>query len=266
MRPTVYDDGKSCPDQCKKPHVVFDSRHNGTPHAYDPKTSDPESKSFKPCKKKNDCRICFKAGNHCMNIQYQGGGPAYGRFDFPVIFYKKHCKDKNLPPQIKKKCSGILKNLEKIQADTKRINCFKDTKNKLCKEIMTIANKMKKQDKDIYKACRRDPKKYNSTSGLKPNEKRKYACHYSDMTVYFKSKHKGQACHRHWKLLMPSACGENKYVDRFGLNCCDTRLFWQAALGRSSNCKHFFPFDISKEPAIPIPEEKPKPEDNSIEI
>lgn len=38
MTPAVYDDGKSCPNDCDA-HVVFHPRHNGTADAYDPSGS-----------------------------------------------------------------------------------------------------------------------------------------------------------------------------------------------------------------------------------
>src|SRR5947209_10477168 len=84
MTPTVYDDGKSCPNGCDA-HVVFHPRHNGTANAFDPSSS---RAAPRECVVGQQCRICFSASDaSCMLATYRGAGPPPGRFDFTPAFY-----------------------------------------------------------------------------------------------------------------------------------------------------------------------------------
>jgi hypothetical protein len=49
----------------------------------------------------------------------------------------------------------------------------------------------------------------------------------------------GGSATKHWHLLLPAACREGTYVDRFGLDCCSADIRFAAS--NHPECAAFFP-------------------------
>jgi len=270
---TVYDDGKSCPGGCKEPHVVFDLRDNGIARAHAP---DSKSGEFKPCVKGRRCRICFKIGNDpkdCMEETFHGGGPARGRFDFSVAFFRKRCGEAH-PKPVADMCAYINRQHGNYK---NRFNCFTHAEDPRCKKVIDDAKRAKLEDladhtkckavharakplpkecpqvladqkkgtqvdANLLKECQRDVlEEFNRA--VTPERRRTHACDYAlNPTIrLFKGKDAaGKDCKKEsaWKDLKPAACGDNTLVGKFALNCCNPDPFITAAL--SSDCDVYF--------------------------
>lgn len=237
MQATAYDDGNSCPEECKKSHVVFAKRHNGTANAYHPKKSQPEANppKYEPCEEKHECKICFKENSDCLLVKYMGQGPPVGKFDFPVVFYKANCHRQDLPPQLKNFCAYINKHVARYDG---RINCFKNPLDKNCEYLMQRRAAEQEADTSAYRACKSSGlAAYNSTAP--DGKKRSHDCDYSEKKSQFKSKANGQVCYRYWFMLLPGVCPKGSYVGKYGNNCCRGDPFWAGALG--ADCEEYFP-------------------------
>lgn len=247
MMPTLYDDGFACPGGCKESHVVFDPKHNGTSRAHIPGTKAPE---FGKCVKGQQCKICFKENSDCMTLKYEGDGPPFGRFDFPVIFFQQNCKGPSfakLPESVQKQC-GQLEKQKPRYAD--RINCIAEPEHGQCRAIMNKARQAKENDSQAFNECKSKGESAFNAVQATIETKRAHNCAYSLKKYAFKSSTKkdhschGESCERvdckkTWSLLMPAACPQGSYVGKYGLNCCSGDLFWQIALG--NDCEKYFP-------------------------
>lgn len=255
MMPTVYDDGFACPGGCTEPHVVFDPKHNKTSRAHAPGSVAPD---FKPCSVGQSCEICFKDNDpqECLTVKYEGSGPPFGRFDFPVVFFQKNCngpsKD-SLPGPLKRQCASFESQKAKY---AERVNCIAEPKSPACREIMKTATDEKTADAKLFEECRKTGEKVFNAKQTSFETKRTHGCAYSLKKHPFKSSVKrdhackdvkGNPCERvdckkTWSLLMPGACPKGSFVGKYNLNCCSGDLLWQVALG--NDCEKYFPRQI----------------------
>ncbi len=261
MTPTMYDDGFACPGGCTESHVVFDPKHNKTSRAHAPGSAP----DFKPCLKGKKCQICFKDNDpsECMILKFEGTGPPFGRFDFPVVFFQKNCKGDqyaNLPSPLKKQCDYLEKQKPRY---ANRVNCIAEPTDESCRVIMTNAKEAKKVDSAAYQECKQKGEAAFNAAQPSIDTKRTHDCAYSLKKYSFKSSAKkdfacrpepGKPCERvnckkTWSLLMPGSCPQGSYVGKYSLNCCSGDLFWQIALG--NDCEKYFPKRPSTELATP---------------
>jgi hypothetical protein len=228
MIATMYDDGKSCPNNCDS-HVVFHAKHNGTKNAFNPSSS--RSAPAK-CITGQPCRICFSAAeSSCMLATYRGGGPAVGRFDFTPAFYEENCPKPNLPAVFHGQCKSaeptiaILKN---------KINCIAEPEHEKCKVLMAAAIKRKADDDVLYEECKAlGEETFNQKYKTQPAKQRKNDCAYENLQNGGPNS-KGER----WRRLLDGACRPGTYAGKDGLDCCSSSLFAAATLGKE--CGSFF--------------------------
>lgn len=222
---TIYDDGKSCPFDCD-PHVVMEQKLNGTKYAFDPESS---PKKPKKCVLNGDCKICFdEKSTQCLITKYRGSGPPKNTFDLTAEFYEVWCSREHAPETIKTKCS-----LFKAKADAYKdhTNCIAQPDQTDCRDIMKSANNKKAEDMPNYKQCKKlGQEAYNI--GKPDSKKRAHGCNYSYLSLGTNSSGKK------WKLLMPAACPEGKFVGQHGLDCCSGYPLTDIAFG--GECKKFY--------------------------
>jgi hypothetical protein len=239
MRPTTYDDGRSCPPdgQCDA-HVVFKSTYNNTLNAFRPSSAEQPLATRhnpsvrKPCVPGVDCVICFGAGDDtCMVALYRGSGPGANRFDFTPTFMQSRCGDEDLPKAFANYCKQYLVKVDDLNA---RTNCIANPSAPKCKSLMEIAMQLKAEDLPRYQKCKSlgGDAAYNQQQ---PNSKlhRRHGC------AYFKNV---AACSQSSPCgirLSPGACGDGYYVGKNGLDCCSGNPF-QAAID-ITECGGFYP-------------------------
>ena len=205
MELTVYEDGKSCPKGCND-HVVFNKKHNGTANAFLASHPIPP---YKRCNTEQPCRICFETeARHCMDVEYGGEGPNENKFDVTPAFMKKHCGEKNLPPEVASICRTTYKKEQRYLAS---INCIKHPQHEKCRAVMEEADKKQRDDLLIYKKCiKMGEDKFNKQ--VNAEEQRSNDCAY---TKNVRNPRTGYE-----RILLPGACHAGTYVGRDGLDCC----------------------------------------------
>ena len=224
MIATIYDDGKSCPNDCDA-HVVFHSTHNGTRNAFDPAST---RVAPRRCVVGQQCNICFsEAAASCMLATYRGGGPAVGRFDFTPAFYEANCPRENLPAVFAAQCRSAQPAINRLRT---QINCIEDPTNEKCKALMETVARRKAADDVIYEECKSlGEVAFNRKYRNQPRMQRSNDC------AYEKRRTGGGG---RWRRLLDGACRDGNYVGRDGLDCCSGNLYSSAMLGRE--CRHFF--------------------------
>jgi hypothetical protein len=217
MKPTAYDDGRSCPNKCDA-HVVFKARvHNGTLNAFLPaRTGGPYSNrrsgKLAKCQRGKPCAICFGTANKtCMLAVFRGNGPRAGRFDFTPNFMKSRCKDKGLPAIFARFCTDHIRTAARLAA---KVNCIKTPTHRKCAATMKAAGAAKKADQPKYALCKRlGQRAYNKKQTRRP-EKRANDC------AYFRHVPACSAARPCGIRLAPAACQAGYYVGKDGLDCC----------------------------------------------
>lgn len=225
MEPTVYDDGRACPNGCDA-HVVFHPAHNGTSRAFDPSS---QRSSPRKCVAGQPCTICFsEAASSCMTATYRGAGPPRGRFDFTPAFYEENCPKPGLPQVFAAQCSAARAALPALQ---NKVNCVATPEHEKCRVLMTAAAQRKAADDRLYEECvTLGEAKYNSHK--EPRLQRSIGCAYEQI---------GTGHNSHgvtWKRLLDGGCRPGTYAGRDGLDCCTGSLYEAALLGRE--CAQFF--------------------------
>jgi hypothetical protein len=225
MTPTVYDDGRSCPNDCDA-HVVFHPNHNGTRNAFDP--SSPRS-APRRCVKGEPCRICFsEAESSCMTATYRGAGPPPRRFDFTPAFYEANCPSAGLPPPLAAQCRAAERALPALR---ERVNCVATPEHERCRTLMQAAARRKAADDLLYEECLRVGEAVFNRN--KPaRQQRSLECAYERFGTGRNSR--GVT----WRKLLDGACRPGTYAGRDGLDCCTGSLYEAALLGRE--CSLFF--------------------------
>lgn len=227
MTPTVYDDGKSCPNNCDA-HVVFHPRHNGTANAYDPSSS---RAAPARCVVGRPCRICFSASEaSCMLATYRGAGPPPGRFDFTPAFYEENCPKADLPEAFTKQC---LSARPAVQVLSQKINCVMTPEDPKCTTVIGAASRRKAADDTLYSECQTlGEAAFNRRHQGEPRLQRSNGCSYERFGTGRNSR--GVT----WRRLLDGACRPGTYAGRDGLDCCSGSLYAAALLGRE--CRQFF--------------------------
>src|SRR6185312_2248714 len=148
MKPTIYDDGKSCPNNCDA-HVVFHKSHNGTKNAFDPTSS---RTSPTACVVGKSCMLCFSAAdNSCMTATYRGGGPARGRFDFTPAYFDENCPKPNLPAAFGAMCREAAPGINRLN---RLVNCVANPDDPKCATVITAARTRQSNDEVFYNECK----------------------------------------------------------------------------------------------------------------
>lgn len=225
MTPTVYDDGRSCPNDCDA-HVVFHPSHNGTRNAFDPSST--RSAPTK-CVAGRPCTICFsEAASSCMTATYRGAGPPKKRFDFTPAFYEENCERPSLPPPVATQCRNARLAMPALES---KVNCVATPEHEKCRALMQEAARRKAADDLLYEECLREGEvRFNSD---KPSRlQRSLGCAYERFGTGRNSA--GVT----WRRLLDGACRPGTYAGRDGLDCCTGSLYEAALLGRE--CALFF--------------------------
>jgi hypothetical protein len=227
MRPTVYDDGKSCPNNCDA-HVVFADSHNGTRNAYDPASS---RNAPRKCTVGQKCMICFsEQASSCLAVTYRGSGPPKNRFDFTPAFFEENCEHAGLPVPLARMCSEAKPEVERLRT---RVNCFQTPEHPQCKALMKKVMERKAADEVLYAECKSlGQAAFNTKYKNQPAKQRINDCQYEKLK-------RGGLPQNRWHLLLDGACRAGTYVGRDGLDCCSGNLYQAALLGRE--CRLFFP-------------------------
>jgi hypothetical protein len=227
MTATIYDDGKSCPNNCDA-HVVFHPTHNGTRNAFDPSSS---RAAPRKCIAGQPCKICFSEDEaSCMLATYRGAGPAVGRFDFTPAFYEENCSKPNLPAVFAGQCRSARPTVDLLR---NQINCIATPEHEKCKAMMEAVAGRKAADDVLYDECKRlgEPA-FNRNHRNQPRLQRSNDCAYEMLRTGRNSR--GQT----WRRLLDGACRPGNYVGRDGLDCCSGNVFAAAMLG--PECRRFF--------------------------
>jgi hypothetical protein len=227
MVATVYDDGRSCPNDCDA-HVVFNAKHNGTATAF--ATTSTRTKPAK-CLVGRPCTICFAAEDaSCMTAIYRGGGPAPGRFDFTPAFFEQTCPMPQLPKQFVAICRGAEPRVAQL---SKLVNCIARPDHEKCKTVMIPAAGRKAADDVLYLECKKvgEPS-FNKKHDANPAKQRSNDCAYERVPTAKNST--GQT----WRRLLDGACRPGTYAGRDGLDCCSGSVMAAALLG--PECRQFF--------------------------
>jgi hypothetical protein len=227
MRPTIYDDGKSCPHDCDA-HVVFDNSHNGTGNAFDPASS---RTAPRKCEVGQSCMLCFSAkANSCMTATYRGGGPSRGRFDFTPAYFEENCSKPNLPSEFREMCQSAAPGIERLK---RLVNCVATPDDPKCTDLIAAARESQTSDEVFYNECKQlgqvafNKKHRNERSRQRSNE-----CAYEKFGTGRNSK--GET----WTKLLPGACRTGTFVGRDGTDCCNGSLYEAALL--VTECNRFF--------------------------
>lgn len=228
MIATIYDDGKSCPNNCDA-HVVFNPTHNGTRNAFDPASS---RDAPRKCSVDQPCKICFSAdASSCMVATYRGAGPAVGRFDFTPAFFEENCSKPNLPMAFANKCRSAQSAIDMLN---NRVNCVKNPGHEKCKVLMDTVAKRKAADDVLYDECKKiGEAAFNKKYVGQPKMQRSNDCSYEKLRTGGPNS-KGER----WRRLLDGACRSGTYVGRDGLDCCSGSVYAAAFLG--SECMQFF--------------------------
>ena len=228
MKPTIYDDGISCPGGCDA-HVVLNPSDNGTRYAY---ASGSPRGAPQPCKAGEACTICFDDSDaSCMSATYRGAGPPSGTFDFTPAFYAANCGRAEVPAALKAQCGALDRAAAKLGYTT-RINCFLSPDHAKCRAVMDRAKADQSRDVPKREACLGLGEAAYNAAQSDPDERRTNACNYS-LSL------RGGRPGRQWHLLLPAACRPGTYVDRFGLDCCSGDVRFAAS--NHPECASFFP-------------------------
>lgn len=227
MRPTIYDDGKSCPGNCDA-HVVFHKTTNGTGNAFDPASS---RSSPRPCEVGKACRICFSAAeNSCMTATYRGGGPARGRFDFTPAYFDENCSKTPLPPTFREMCGQAAPAIERLK---RLLNCVATPDDPKCATAIATARARQASDEVFYDECKQlGEAAFNRKHANQPNLQRSNDCAYEKIGTGRNSQ--GET----WTKLLPGACRTGTFVGRDGTDCCNGSLYEAALL--VTECRQFF--------------------------
>src|SRR5215510_423022 len=227
MMPTIYDDGKSCPNNCDA-HVVFHNSHNGTANAFDPASSRTTPRA---CETGKPCRICFSAdADSCMTALYRGGGPSRGRFDFTPAFFDENCSRTDLPAAFRQMCQRAGPAIERLK---QLVNCVATPEDRKCTELIATARNEQAADEILYNQCKQSGQEaFNRAHRNEPKLQRSNECAYEKVGTGRNSR--GET----WTKLLPGACRAGTYVGRDGTDCCNGSLFEAALLG--SECRRFF--------------------------
>jgi hypothetical protein len=224
---TIYDDGLSCPADCDA-HVVVNPADNGTRYAFRPDSNRAHPAA---CTLGQDCRICFSDGDDsCMTVTYRGGGPPVGTFDFTPAFYAANCARSDIPAALKRQCAALDAAVARLGYD-KRVNCLATPSDQKCLDIVAKAKAARDLDVPKRQKCL-DLGQANYNRTASPAERRANDCNYSLARL-------GGSGNRRWQMLLPGACREGTYVDRFGLDCCSADLRFAAE--NHPECLGFFP-------------------------
>jgi len=228
MIATIYDDGKSCPNNCDA-HVVFNPSHNGTRNAFDPSSS---LDAPKQCAVGQPCKICFSSdASSCMLATYRGAGPAIGRFDFTPAFFEENCPKADLPVTFARQCRSAQPAIDRLK---NRINCVANPGHEKCKALMEAVVRRKAADDVLYDECKRlGEAAFNQKYRNQPRMQRSNDCSYERLRTGGPNS-RGER----WRRLLDGACRPGTYVGRNGLDCCSGSLFAAAFLG--SECMQFF--------------------------
>lgn len=224
---TIYDDGKSCPNDCDA-HVVFHFSINGTRNAFDPQS--PRSAPRK-CAVGQSCKVCFSESEaSCMLAVYRGNGPDKERLDFTPAFYEENCAKPNLPVAFAGKCREAAPGIKKLQ---NQINCILEPQNEKCQSLIARATKRKEADDVLYAECKEmGEKEFNKKYKNQKQKQRINDCSYEMLKTGRNSR--GQTWHR----LLDGACRTGNFVGRDGTDCCTGNLYAAALL--VTECKMFF--------------------------
>ena len=228
MTATIYDDGKSCPNDCDA-HVVFHRRYNGTRNAFHPSSS---RSAPEKCVAGQPCKICFSEDDaSCMLAMYRGAGPDVGRFDFTPAFYEENCSKPNLPAAFARQCRSAQPTIDILK---NQINCIATPDHEKCKALIDTVARRKAADDVLYDECKRlGEAAFNRKHSGQPGMQRSNDCAYEKLSTGGPNS-KGQR----WKRLLDGACRPGTYVGKDGLDCCSGSLFAAAMLG--SECRNFF--------------------------
>lgn len=221
--PTIYSDGSACPHDCDA-HVVFNRAHNGTKYASLPGSS---RDAPERCTVGNTCRICFgERDDTCMEAIYRGGGPSKWRFDFTPAFYEVTCEKSPLPRAFNRQCAAFAEQYKRL---TKHQSyCLADRTAKGCEEVLARAEAAKAADKLLWDECHRlGEQAFNRKYRNQPALQRSLACAY-ELHGTGGPNSKGET----WLRLLPAACYSGSFVDRSGLDCCDSNKMSLGGLGK----------------------------------
>lgn len=227
MIPTIYDDGKSCPNNCDA-HVVFHPSNNGTGNAFDPSSS---RSAPRKCVVGQQCKICFsKDDASCMLATYRGAGPDIDRFDFTPAFYEENCPRTDVPAAFARQCRSAQPSIDALR---NQVNCITNPTHEKCKPMMDRLVARKAADDVLFTECKRlGEAEFNRKNRNHPERQRSNDCAYENLRT-------GRNSHgQRWRKLLDGACRAGTYVGRDGLDCCSGSLYAAAFLG--SECKSFF--------------------------
>lgn len=224
---TIYDDGKSCPENCDA-HVVFHPSLNGTNNAHIPSST---GSNFEKCSNGSVCEICFTSdSSQCIEVMYRGNGPGRNTFDLTPNFYTKWCEKEGIPKKLENKCSSLKMTAAKLSG---RINCIAEQSHHQCIELISSAKRSKDEDAPKYQSCiEMGEHAYNR--GKPKSERRKHKCAYED-----ESNGGPNSRGLTWRKLLPAACRKNTYVGKDGLDCCSGNTFADGSL--QIECRNFYP-------------------------
>ena len=228
MIATIYDDGKSCPNDCDA-HVVFNRIHNGTSNAFDPAST---RAAPSKCTVGQPCKICFSAdASSCMLATYRGAGPDVGRFDFTPPFFEENCPKPEMPAEFARKCRAAQPAIERLRS---QINCITDPTHEKCRVLMEAVARRKAADDVLYDECKRVGEvAFNRNYRNQPAMQRSNDCSYTKLRTGGPNS-RGER----WRRLLDGACRSGTYVGKDGLDCCSGSLYAAAFLG--SECRQFF--------------------------
>ena len=224
---TIYDDGRSCPENCDS-HVVVHRSLNGTKYVRSP---DSDQNNPIACKLNTACEICFDDnGKECLITMYRGSGPGKKTFDLTPAFYQEWCVKEDIPTALKAKCAALKQVERKFDG---RVNCIKEPGHSLCTNLINAAVSARSIDVPKYQQCLDNGQDaYNHDKP--PAEKRQHNCAYE-----FESNGGPNSRGLRWKKLLPGVCREGTFVGRDGLDCCSGVQLADAAFGLE--CISFYP-------------------------
>lgn len=228
MKLTIYDDGLSCPANCDA-HVVMSGSDNGTRFAFRPGSTRAMPQA---CLSGQPCNICFgEADSTCMTATYRGGGPPVGTFDFTPAFYDANCPRTDIPVALRRQCNSLDQAVVS-RGYQNRINCFSNPAHAKCTAPMQAAQAAQEADRPKRERCLAIGETAYNNEQTVAREKRTNGCNYTLQKL-------GGTQAKRWHLLLPAACRGGTFVDRFGLDCCNSNVRFAASL--HPECTNFYP-------------------------
>jgi hypothetical protein len=230
MRPTIYDDGRSCPGGCDA-HVVLNRADNGTRFASDPASSRQQPRA---CVAGAMCRICFSAEDaSCMSVRYRGGGPPRGKFDFTPTFFAQTCGRADIPQALKTYCRE-LDAVVVARGYNTRVNCIASPADPRCAPVISVAKAAQAADEPKRLQCVAEGEARYNARQTDPKARRAQGCNYSLQSLGGPNSNGVR-----WQVLLPGGCRTGTFVGQNGTDCCSADVRFAASV--APECSKYFP-------------------------